>query len=103
MAAVMIATCGLPNIATHGKESHFSDPELSIIFTCPSYHAQITYPNYQFGYTSHLTSLCSPNGISRPDVRLMGNGKLAGMRKEPMNRSCLYFQGNLQILNSRFS
>jgi hypothetical protein len=59
-------------------------PEKSIVFTCPSYLAQITYPNYQFGYTSHLTSLCSPNWISRPDVTLMGNGELAEMRKEPI-------------------
>lgn len=78
MAAVMISTCGLP----HGKESHLSDPEISIVFTCPSYHAQITYPNCQFGYTSHLTSLCNPNWYSSSDVGLIGNSEWAETRKE---------------------
>jgi hypothetical protein len=48
------------------KTVHVLDRAVTVIGTCPNYHTQITYPNYQIRYKYHFKHLCSPDRISEP-------------------------------------
>jgi hypothetical protein len=46
VASEVIAACVFPVSGPMGKNLISPNLELPIVITCPSFHAQITYPNY---------------------------------------------------------